>query len=228
MDTKVIASTEVPVKTLQEELSVISATAERRFLLYRIAGSSIEASLSYLHLKIGSYNGWLEKPAFRELNRRRAELEVGHRSEAVKLLRKENQIGAVIIEERIIETLLQELEDKEYNLMRTPIAKTVYDKLMQDIDAMPTINVKAKMNFIDRMAILMGGNNDSQAEDSQSTQFTQSQPLQISVQGSNQVQEAVTEERIITGNPMLDGVVVEGEIIDGEAVDVTFREVDAG
>ena len=225
IETRIVPSTEIPVKTLAEELQVISATNERRFLLYRIAGSNIEDSLSFLHLKIGSYNSWCDKPLFQQLNARRKELEIAHRSEAVKLLRRENQVGAVIIEQRIIEALLKELEgvpvkgddgtwriEHEYDLMRTPIAKTVYDKLMQDIDAMPTVKLNVdKRTFVDRMAILLGGvNGNIQTENSQSTQLEESKPDKAIATRHNQVQETDAQE----------GIIIEGEIIDGQVVGV--------
>ena len=225
MTMQVIDSQDVPVRTLQEELYEITATIERRFLLYRIAGLSVKDSLGFCKVGMGSYNAWTEKPAFLAVNRRRNELERDHRAEAIKLLRRENQIGAVVVEERIINTLLEELDNKEYVLIKTPIAKTVYDKLMADIDAMATINVKAKMTFIDKMAMLMNGGTDvSKAEDSQPAQSPQSQPYQITEKGHNKVKEANAEERFITYSS-LDGVVVEGEVVEGQVVEAVFKEI---
>ncbi len=219
METSIIPSSEIPVRTLAEELQGLSGTKERKFLLFRIAGLNVQDSLTFTRVKIGSYNKWLEKPVFNALNLRRTELEKYHRAEAVKLLRRENQLGAVVIEERIIEALMAELDSGEYNLMKTPIAKTVYDKLMQDIDAMPILNVK-KLSFIDKMAILMGGQSgNSEAENNQPAQQGQSQPFKELTQRVDQIQEDYVEKGIIDNGT---DIVVEGEIIEGQVVNVTF------
>ena len=228
MEVALINTPDVPQRSLADELHIISGRKERKFLLFRIAGLDIKDALTFTGVNQGSYNAWCEKPDFRELNRRRGDLERDHRSEAVKLLRRENQIGAVVIEQRIIETLLQELDSHEYDLMRTPIAKTVYDKLMQDIDAMPTITLKTKQTFIDKMAVLMGGmNNDRQAENSQPAQSTEGKLISVTpTQRSNQEQAEVPEERTLTGNPLIDGIVIEGEIVEGKPVGIQFVDTD--
>jgi len=212
MDIQIIPSTEIPTKSLSEELQELGDSRQRKFLLYRIAGLSVENSLSHIGLKLGSYNQWLNKPVFLALNKRRTELEKNHRAESFKLLRRENQLGAVVIEEKIISTLMAELDSGEYNLIKTSIAKTVYDKLMQDIDAIPIMNVK-KLSFIDKMAVLMGGRNgNSETEDSQSTEQNQSQSFKELVQGVDQVQEDSIEE----------GIIVEGEVINEQVTDIKF------
>ncbi len=195
METQIVPSSAIPVRTLQEELQNVEDTKERKFLLYRIAGLSIGDSLTFVKRNMGSYNKWIMKPEFQAISRRRVELERSHRAEAIKLLRRENQIGAVIIEERIIEELMAELDNKEYNLIKTPIAKTVYDKLMQDIDTMPSIMVK-KLSWVDKMEVLLGGRNEnSETENSQSTQSVEGEFVQEIAQGNNEIQE--TEEGVI-------------------------------
>lgn len=193
---------ETPTKTLAEEMAAIVGI-KKKFLLYRIGGLNVEQALAACSKKIGSYTLWLTDPDFIRINNRRQELELVHRNEAVKLLRRENQLGAVLIEERIILEIQRELEDywlylkdrddpnitpenkhkrEEFILIKTPLARAVYDKLIQDIDAMPSIQIK-KLSFADKMAVLLQGIN---------------QPVQL---GTNQVQGNVVEGAIVARQP---------------------------
>ena len=109
---------------------------KRRFFLFRVADVDTDTARKICKIPKGTYNTWTSNPhcRFVELYRRRAELSGLYKQEAIQLLRRDNQLAAVILEEKIIQKMGVEIESGEYNLIRTNLARDVYTKLIGDLD----------------------------------------------------------------------------------------------
>lgn len=121
---------------LKEELKAISGR-KRRFLLLRIIDVGAEAARQLCGVTRGTYNSWLQNDAFVELYRRRVELSVLYKEEALRLIRRDNQLQAVLLEEKIINKMREEIESGNYELIRTNLAREVYSKIIGDLDYQP-------------------------------------------------------------------------------------------
>lgn len=122
--------------SLREEVKVLSGN-KRRFFLLRIADIDTKAALTICGVKRGTYNSWLQHSEFVDLYRRRDEFAGEYKQEAIKLLRRDNQLEAVLLEGRIVAKIKEELANGEYDLIRTNMAKEVYSKLISDLDIVP-------------------------------------------------------------------------------------------
>ena len=137
-------------KVKLEDVVLTLLSEQRRFILFRIVGMKVERALVSSKCNQGNYNSWVARDEyFRQVNSWVGALSRTHRQEAIVLLRRENQLTAVMLEEEVINRLMEEIRTGEYVLMKLPIAKEVYNKLIAVLDAMPVFNVK-NMNFLDR------------------------------------------------------------------------------
>ncbi|GAG77568.1 unnamed protein product, partial [marine sediment metagenome] len=82
---------------------------------------------------------WLQRSEFVDLYRRRDEFAGEFKQEAIKLLRRDNQLEAVLLEGKIVAKMKEELASGEYDLIRSNMAKEVYSKLIADLDVVPQI-----------------------------------------------------------------------------------------
>ena len=124
------------IMSLNEELKGIIGR-RRKFLLLRIADIDLETARKLCKVPVGTYNSWIKDENFRELYRRRDEFSVSYKIEAIQLLRRTNQLNAVLMEEKVIAKMKEEIESGNYDLIRTNLARAVYDKLMSDLDYRP-------------------------------------------------------------------------------------------
>ena len=124
--------------TLSDELKAISGR-KRRFLLLRIIDVGTEAARQLCGVTEGTYNTWLHNASFSEIYRRRGELAAEFKQEALRLMRRDNQLQAVLLEEKIIKTMKDEIDSGEYNFIRTNLAREVYSKLINDLDYQPQV-----------------------------------------------------------------------------------------
>ena len=125
---------------LKEELKVVTGR-KKRFLLFRIIDVELKESLKLCGLTQGTYNSWLHNEEFAALYRKRAELAVDFKAEALQMLRRDNQLQAVLLEEKIIGKMTDEINSGEYRLLKTQLGREVYSKLIADLDATPkTVN----------------------------------------------------------------------------------------
>jgi hypothetical protein len=130
--------------TLEEILSPIIGN-QRKFLLFRIADIDAAQARVLCNVKTSEYNHWFdntdENQDFIRINRQRVALTKHYKKEAIKLLRKSNQIAAILMEEKMIDVMTKELSSRCYDLIKTPIAKDVYSKLVTDLDvSAPPVN----------------------------------------------------------------------------------------
>ena len=126
--------------SLHEEIRDIVGK-KRRFLLFRIADIDADTARKICKVPKGTYNTWTSNPhcRFVELYRRRDEFSGLYKQEAIQILRRDNQLAAVMLEEKIIQKMKDEVESGNYNLIRTNLARDVYTKLIGDLDYQPDI-----------------------------------------------------------------------------------------
>jgi len=118
---------------LVEELKATHGK-RRKFLLLRICDIPTEAAREMCGVTKGTYNTWLKSDEFVSLYRRRKEFAGEYKEEAIRLLRRDNQLSAVMLEKMILDKLKDEVESGEYQLIRLPLARDVYTKLIGDLD----------------------------------------------------------------------------------------------
>jgi len=119
--------------------NILAGLGERQkhFLILRIAGMDKKMSLSVSAIPEGTYKRWTSQKNFQEVYRQRAELGVEYRDEAIKMLRRYNQLAAVLLEKEIIEKLGLEIQSGDYDLVRTHLGREVYTKLVSELDKVP-------------------------------------------------------------------------------------------
>ena len=129
------------METLQEVVKSISGN-KRQFILMRIAGMDVDIVMNLLGITRGTYNSWFKNGDFSLVYHKLPTLVSDYRQEAVQMLRKSNQLEAVLLESKIIAQLKAELEKGEYVLAKTHLAREVYSKLISDLDAVaPKVQV---------------------------------------------------------------------------------------
>lgn len=138
--------------SLRDEVKCLSGN-KRRFFLLRVADMDTKAALKLCGVVRGTYNTWLQNQEFVGIYRRRKEFSEEYKREAVQLLRRENQLEAVLLEGKILAKMKEELEVGEYKLIRSHLAREVYSKLMSDLDAVPQVAV---LSWEQRLVQLFG------------------------------------------------------------------------
>jgi len=137
--------------TLREEIKTLSGN-RRRFFLLRIADLDTKAALKLCGVVRGTYNTWLQNKEFVELYRRRDEFAGDFKQEAIQLLRRDNQLEAVLLEGKILAKMKSELATGivgENSIIRSNLAKEVYSKLIGDLDVQKQ---EAPMSWAERFA----------------------------------------------------------------------------
>ena len=128
------------MQTLQEVLRPFRGKA-RQFLILRISGIKKKTALEMARGGISDYNRWLIRPDFVEVHRQIQDLFVEHRDEALRMLRKENQLNAALMEGELIVQMRDEITSGDYQLLRTGIARELYARLMSEMDKSPDVQV---------------------------------------------------------------------------------------
>ena len=119
--------------TLREEIKVLSGN-KRRFFLLRVTGMAPEQARQIVGITRGTQNTWLQNETFVELHRKLDEFTRDHRVEAIQLLRRDNQLEAVLLEGKIVQKMKEEIDSGDYNLIRSNLAREVYARLIGDLD----------------------------------------------------------------------------------------------
>lgn len=185
--------------SLEEQIKTIGGR-KRQFLLLRIVDVGAEAARQLCGITQGTYNSWLHNEAFAELYRRRAELAAEYKQEALRLVRRSNQLQAILLEEKIIKKLKDEIDSGQYELLKTNLAREVYSKLVSDLDYQPKV---ANLTWAQRIQQLLVGGEPQQLEggevvnaevivetnSEQANQHPQSNALTSGEQGSSQAKK---------------------------------------
>ena len=129
--------------SLAEELKGIIGK-RRRYLLLRILDVDKNTALSIANTPKATYNTWVKSKDGRETNFLRVHRQIGnfsinYRQEALQLLRKGNQLSAILLEKKLLTKIADELEKGEYDLIKTNLARAVYEKMLSSIDYQPQV-----------------------------------------------------------------------------------------
>ncbi len=124
--------------TLREELKPLTGN-RRKFQLLRIVDMGVNTALGLCGVKRGTYNTWLQNGVFVSLYRRRDEFAGSFKQEAIQLLRRDNQLAAVLLESKILARMKEEIASGELSLVKTNLAREVYSKLMTELDIQPKV-----------------------------------------------------------------------------------------
>jgi len=125
---------------LQEKLKVLTGN-KRNFILLRVAGLDVDFCKRLVSVTRGTYNSWFKNEDFAGLYHELPTLMQEYRFEAVQLLRRQNQLDAVLLEGKIITKIKEEIDNGQLVLTRTHLAREVYSKLMTDLDIIPEVKV---------------------------------------------------------------------------------------
>ena len=128
------------MQTLQEVLRPFRGKA-RQFLVLRISGIKKKTALEMARGGVSDYNRWLVRPDFVEVHRQIQDLFVEHRDEALRMLRKENQLNAALMEGELIIQMRDEITSGEYHLLKTGLARELYARLMSEMDKSPDVQI---------------------------------------------------------------------------------------
>jgi len=116
---------------LKEELSVFTSK-QRKYLLYLVAGVKREKAYVFADVLKNTVKSWLQtNQKFHDLVDRMEELRVEFFEEALHMLRHENRLLGLFLEQELITQLRREIQDGELVLAKTPLAKEVYNKVME-------------------------------------------------------------------------------------------------
>lgn len=124
------------MNSLKEILRGLSDN-KRNYILMRVAGMKPETAREFTGIQRGTYNTWFGDTVFVQVHQQIPNLIDDHRQEAIQMLRRDNQLQAVLLEGEIIVKMRQELITGDYNLLKSNLAKEVYSKLITDLDAVP-------------------------------------------------------------------------------------------
>ena len=148
----------------------------------------------------------MQDQEFVALYRRRDEFNAAYKDEAIRLLRRDNQLEAVLLEGKILTKIKEELENSTYNLVRTQLAREVYTKLIGDLDVAPQSPLMTwEQNILNMQTVkaVEGSEAPKQLEaiDAEFKEVSQpeeqpaeSQPVQKSEQAPVQAEEKPVEE----------------------------------
>jgi len=181
---------------LKEELQALTGR-KRRFLLLRIIDVSTEEARRLCGITKGTYNTWLHNEVFVELHRKKAELSIKYKEEALRMLRKNNQLQAVLLEEKILDKIREEIDSGEYVLVKTNLAREVYTRLLSDLDVQLQVQSltweQRILNLNAKEVPQIEGGEDGEiifeAVSKSQTEHTKSDTITGSEQGSPQTQE---------------------------------------
>jgi hypothetical protein len=174
---------------------------QKHYLLLRISGLDTATAMGTAKITKALYNAWCRDKQFVEIHRKVGTLESEHKVTAIQLLRRNNQLEAVLLEARIIFKMKEEIESGDYDLTRTNLAREVYSKLMAELDATPKVQVQTWEQKIGQiinnaeMPKLVGGIVDAE--------FTEASPVKQEELPESCFAEEDTEvkEGAVVGNP---------------------------
>jgi len=181
--------------SLQTELKGIEGR-KRKFLLLRIVGIESEPARQLCQIPKGTYNSWFHHDSFVEASRKVRDWSGEYKQEAIQLLRRTTQLQAALLEEQIIDKMKAEIESGEYNLIKTLLARSVYDKIINSLDYQPeslSLSWEQKLQQIYTNQPQLGGEDGTVIETtySEQTEHSESRSLTQGEQESEPVSKEV-------------------------------------
>ena len=174
---------------LDERLSRLK-DKKKKFVILRVAGFKLEDALAQAGAKKSAYNRWTRDPVFHDVYKDLGIMQAENKEDAIKALRKENQLAAALLEGEIIVKLREEIQSGELSLAKTNLGREVYNKLMAELDKPPkSVTLTWEEMLIGEIED-NGNKNYTITESSKIEEHKESQLQQIELQGSTQgVQE---------------------------------------
>jgi len=125
--------------SLKEELVGFNPK-QRKFLLFLIAGIKKKIALTLAKVPTNTYKWWMsDNKDFHALVDKADELHDEFFDEAFQLLRHDNRVMALFLEQEMLQTIRGEVKSGEFNLVKTPLAKEVYSKAMEEGKTVKTV-----------------------------------------------------------------------------------------
>lgn len=152
------------METSLEEVMRPVRGRRRRYLLYRIAEVDADTSRGLCGIKKATMNTWFKDDVFIDIHRQLQDLTKDFKRDAINMLRRDTQLAAVMLEADIIDKLAQEVKNGDYKLLRTPLAKEVYSKLISDLDVVKVPQVMSWEQNIANLIIDDGGTVEGEFE----------------------------------------------------------------
>ncbi len=148
---------------LAEEVKHLTGKRRHYFLL-RVADVDSATARKMAKVVTGTYNSWMHNTPFVALHRQIDNFTVDYKHEAIQMLRRDNQLDAVILEGKIVKQMIRELETGEYVILKTNLAREVYSKLINDLDLVPTINLTWEQKMAAIFNVIQPGVGDGSTE----------------------------------------------------------------
>jgi len=168
---------------------------QKQYIVRRVAGLDTSSTRDLIGIARGTYNTWFHNEAFVAVHRQLQELSSRYKLEAIQILRRDNQLEAVILEGKIIARMKEEIDSGEYAFVRTNLAREVYSKLITDLDKAPAgIQVLSWQQRVNQIfpGREQGGeiiNGEFEEVNIQSPKYSQGELAQASEQTHNEGQE---------------------------------------
>jgi hypothetical protein len=117
---------------LKDELSSLNAK-QKKYIQYLVAGIKKDVALKLANIPSATYKWWShDNEQFHSLVERVEELKDNYFDEAFQMLRQNNKVMALFLEQELLVKIKEEIENGEYNLVKTPLAKEVYNKALEE------------------------------------------------------------------------------------------------
>ena len=120
--------------TLSEIVKPLSGN-KRQFILMRVSGLDVGVSRDLIGVARSTYDSWFHHEVFVQIHRQLPDLIATHRQEAIQMLRRDNQLEAVLLEGKLIKKMKEEVDSGELKLCKTNLGREVYSKLISELDA---------------------------------------------------------------------------------------------
>lgn len=115
---------------------------QREYIIRRVAGLNPKTCREIIGIQQGTYNTWFHQQEFAIVHRQLPDLTRDYRSEAIQILRRNNQLEAVLLEREIVDKMRDEVASGELVLCRTNLAREVYSKLISELDVSPQVKIE--------------------------------------------------------------------------------------
>lgn len=153
-----------------------------------------QTALKLCKVKPTTYNTWLKNEEFVSLHQRRDEFSGEYKLEAIQLLRRDNQLAAVLLEGKIVAKMQRELDTGKLSLVKTNLAREVYSKLMSDLDYQPQVQKLTWQQRIENFRIIGGNNAIIETTGVEETESPQSITITEGEQASDEVKQETKED----------------------------------
>jgi hypothetical protein len=140
---------------LKDETAALNPK-QKKFIQYLVAGTKKDVALKLANIPTATLKWWLhDNKNFHALVERVEELKDAYFEEAFQLLRQGNKVMALFLEQELLVKIKEEIESGEYNLVKTPLAKEVYDKALESAKGV-TIPNAGWIQFVQSQNVIAG------------------------------------------------------------------------